>query len=138
MQHIKGALWMRDDTYVLIVDDNPDMRALMSELVEFMGIPVKVARDGIEALQHIHEKTPGFVILDLLMPRMHGLTMLSRLKLDLEMHNIPTLILTSVPLTEREASLLSDSTLGVVRKGDMSLEEIGYLIEETLNGSRPK
>jgi CheY-like chemotaxis protein len=127
---------VHEDTYVLIVDDSPDNREIMTELVRSMDIPVRVATDGHEALQHIHQKAPGFVILDLMMPGMSGLSVLARLKLDIEKHKIPTLIITSLPLTEREIDLLSASVLGVIRKGDIDMKDLAYLIQETLNDRR--
>jgi CheY-like chemotaxis protein len=123
---------MPKDPYVLVVDDDPRSRQLMVDLMELVGIPVKTAGTGVEALRHIRKKAPGFVIVDLLMPGMHGLTLLSRLKLDLEHHRIPTLVITGAPLSSAEIAKLSSSVLGVVRKGDISMQDIAYVIEETL------
>lgn len=128
---------MLEDTYVLVVDDDPRSRELMVDLIELLGVPVKAASNGVEALMYIRKKTPGFVIVDLMMPGMHGLTLLSRLKLDLEHHRIPTLVLTGAPLSGVEVSKLSDSVLGVVRKGDISMQDIAYVIEETLKDAPP-
>lgn len=128
---------MLEHTYVLVVDDDAQSRQLMVDLMELIGIPVKAAENGVEALMHIRKKPPGFAIVDLLMPGMHGLTLLSRLKLDLELHRIPTMVITGAPLTSAEISKLSDSVLGVIRKGDLSMQDIAYVVEETLKATQP-
>jgi CheY-like chemotaxis protein len=125
------------DTYVLVVDDDPDALALMSALVASMGIGVKVARDGHEALERIRENTPGFVVLDLMMPRMDGFGVLSRLQLDPKTRDIPILILTAARLSEGDVLDLRGTVLGVVRKGDLDLDDISRVIEETLKARKP-
>lgn len=120
------------DTYVLVVDDDPDALALMSALVGSMGVGVKVAKDGHEALERIREEVPGFVVLDLMMPRMDGFGVLSRLQLDPKTRDIPILILTAARLTESDVLDLRGTVLGVVRKGDLDLDDISRVIEETL------
>jgi len=120
------------DTYVLVVDDDPDALALMSALVKSMGIKVRVAQDGHEALECIREETPGFVVLDLMMPRMDGFGVLSRLQLDPKTRGIPILILTAARLQESDVLDLRGTVIGVVRKGDLDLDEISRVIKETL------
>jgi CheY-like chemotaxis protein len=124
------------DTYVLVVDDDPDALALMSALVASMGIEVKVARDGHQALECIRAEIPGFVVLDLMMPRMDGFGVLSRLQLDPKTRDIPILILTAARLTETDVLDLRGTVLGVVRKGDLDLDDISRVILETLKARK--
>jgi CheY-like chemotaxis protein len=123
---------MSNDAYILIVEDEPDTQALMSSLVESLGIPFRVAQDGLEALDHIREETPVFVILDLMMPRMDGFSVLGRLKLDRDKRDIPILVVTGAMITEEQERELRGLVLDVMRKGEVSMEEIGQLIKETL------
>jgi CheY-like chemotaxis protein len=123
---------MSSDPYVLIVDDEEDTQALMSSLVESLGIPFKVAEDGVEALDHIRDEVPGFVILDLMMPRMDGFSVLGRLKLDRDKRDIPVLVITGAIITEEQEEELRALVLDVVRKAELSMDEIGQLIKETL------
>ena len=123
---------MSNEPYVLIVDDEPDTQALMSSLIESLGIPFQVAQDGVEALEHIRNEVPGFVILDLMMPRMDGFSVLGRLKLDRDKRDIPILVVTGAMVSEEQEHELRGLVLDVVRKADVSMEEIGRLIKEKL------
>src|SRR5690606_8640531 len=57
---------------VLIVDDNQDAARILSLGVEFLGSEVRVAHDGVEAVDLMAEFRPDVVLLDLGMPRMDG------------------------------------------------------------------
>jgi len=61
---------------VLVVDDDPSIRACMSMLLESVGYEVAEAEDGLEALLLISKNTPDVVVSDLNMPRMSGFDLL--------------------------------------------------------------
>ena len=65
---------------VLVVDDDPAIRACMSMLLESVGYDVAVAEDGLEALLFISKNTPDVVVSDLNMPRMSGFDLLSEVQ----------------------------------------------------------
>lgn len=56
----------------LVVEDNDDMRHLLSEMVEQLGHTVDQARDGVEAVEALGVMPYDFMLLDLTMPRMTG------------------------------------------------------------------
>jgi CheY-like chemotaxis protein len=62
---------------VLIVEDDPDMQALERLALEYEGYEVATANDGIEALSKLRDGSPSLILLDLMMPRMDGLTFLA-------------------------------------------------------------
>ena len=64
---------------VLIVEDEPNARMGLAELISGWGYTTEVAEDGIEALERIRDWHPAILVSDLKMPRMDGLTLLSRL-----------------------------------------------------------
>src|SRR5262249_5550003 len=55
---------------VLVVDDDPDLRRRLRELLEREGLEVAEAGDGRAGLTRLDEKWPGLILLDLLMPEM--------------------------------------------------------------------
>jgi DNA-binding NtrC family response regulator len=68
---------------VLIVEDEPNARMGLAELISGWGYATEVAEDGIEALERVQDWHPSILVSDLKMPRMDGLTLLARLgKLD--------------------------------------------------------
>lgn len=57
---------------ILVVDDDADMRTIVTHLLEFNGWNTVAASDGIEGLAQLHKHRPSLIVLDLLMPRMDG------------------------------------------------------------------
>lgn len=70
---------MNERTSILVVEDDPDIRELLSELLEEEGYEVKVAADGREALDELDHWSPSVMLLDLMMPRVSGFELLERL-----------------------------------------------------------
>ncbi|MFB4310194.1 response regulator transcription factor [Actinomadura sp. GTD37] len=65
---------------ILVVDDEPAVRESLSSSLEFEGYRVAAAADGAMALQRLERESPDLVVLDVLMPRMDGLTTCRRLR----------------------------------------------------------
>lgn len=83
------------DRTVLVVDDEPDVREYLSEILRDAGFNVRTACDGAEALAMIRADPPDFVSLDLVMPRKSGHKLLYELRKDRELSRIPVLIVTA-------------------------------------------
>jgi len=64
----------------LVVDDEPDMRWLLAQVLQDEGFDVVTAEDGRAALEQISRETPDVVLLDLKMPGLDGLQALERAK----------------------------------------------------------
>jgi two-component system alkaline phosphatase synthesis response regulator PhoP len=80
--------------YVLVVDDEPDVRAYLSSALEDAGFLVQTARDGLEALEMVRRDPPDLISLDLVMPRHSGAKFYRELQKDRKLAKIPVLIVT--------------------------------------------
>ena len=80
---------------VLIAEDEPDIRQLISFNLERESIDTLLAKDGVEAFEIAKEKRPDLIILDLMLPRMDGFTVFKELRLDSRTKDIPVLMLTA-------------------------------------------
>src|SRR4051794_11710909 len=60
------------ESSVLVVDDDPDIRDMMAEVLEANGCSVTTASDGAEALQVVDQSMPDVILLDMRMPVMNG------------------------------------------------------------------
>jgi CheY-like chemotaxis protein len=79
---------------VLLVDDEPDVRDLLGEMLEHEGYRVATARDGAEALAKLRDPpAPHLIILDLVMPGMNGWDFLDERSRRPELADIPVLVL---------------------------------------------
>jgi two-component system response regulator MprA len=65
---------------ILVVDDEPAVREALRAGLEFEGYQVSTAADGLGALEQIAKSMPDAMVLDVMMPRMDGLTVLRRLR----------------------------------------------------------
>jgi len=65
---------------ILVVDDEPAVREALRAGLEFEGYQVTTAADGLGALEQIAKAMPDALVLDVMMPRMDGLTVLRRLR----------------------------------------------------------
>ena len=64
---------------VLVVDDEPEVRLVLSEFLESRGFEVATAESGAKALAIVDEVSPQVVLLDVTMPEMDGVETLKRL-----------------------------------------------------------
>jgi len=78
---------------VLVVDDEPALRDALESSLAFEGYEVITASDGLEALDTIDAEKPDLVLLDVMMPRLDGLTTVRRLRAKGE--TVPVLMLTA-------------------------------------------
>ena len=71
---------MGPDSRVLVVDDEPAIRALVAKIVERAGHPVDTARDGAEAIEKLDRTNYAVIVLDLMMPNIDGYGLIQHLK----------------------------------------------------------
>lgn len=90
---------------VLVVDDDPDARDLMSAMVGEMGVRVITASGGQEALELARKERPRLITLDLMMKGMDGWEVLQLLKSDPKLSDIPVVII-SIIADRRRAMVL--------------------------------
>src|SRR3989440_1952515 len=81
--------------YVLVVDDSPSVRRVVSNMLKQHGWEVQMARDGLEALDMISHETPAAVLLDIEMPRMDGYELIATLRAQEQYRMLPLVVLTS-------------------------------------------
>lgn len=81
---------------LLIVDDVPaNLRVLVSYLKNF-NFKVRVAQDGVDALEQVNLAPPDLILLDVMMPRLNGLEVCRRLKADLKTKEIPVIFMSAL------------------------------------------
>jgi DNA-binding response OmpR family regulator/nitrogen-specific signal transduction histidine kinase len=81
---------------VLVIDDDPNARALLSRFVKREGFAVRTASDGSMGLKLARELLPRAILLDVMMPHMDGWAVLSALKADPQTAEIPVVMETIV------------------------------------------
>ena len=67
-------------SYILLVDDEANVRTVFSDVLKRAGYRVKVVEDGHEAIKELEQKTYNLALVDLRMPKMGGIQVLESLK----------------------------------------------------------
>lgn len=80
---------------VLVVEDSPAQRQMITELLSKSGLEVTIASDGVEAIENIQNHRPDLVVLDIVMPRMNGYEVCRRIKADPKTQNVPVVMCSS-------------------------------------------
>jgi len=102
---------------ILLVDDDPDIRDVMTIVLESAGYEVSSASDGQECLNKLSQEKPDLLILDLLMPRIDGFAVYKELQSPgwSSYKNMPVLVVTSVreEASRRRYELETGQTLNI-------------------------
>jgi len=85
---------------VLVVDDDPDARAIFSEFLRSKGCVVFTAPDGRVAIEKAKTLGPDIVVMDLAMPRVDGFEAIKRLRESSWTRRLPIIAISAVPLTQ--------------------------------------
>ncbi|MFH1775898.1 MAG: response regulator [Chloroflexota bacterium] len=123
---------------ILVVDDDPDILAALTMILQSQEYEVVTARNGLEALARLEAAKPHLMILDLLMPKMDGFAVCKALQEPKWSghRDMPVLVLTSVreEASRRRYELETGQQLGVndyIEKPfspDVLLERVAKLI----------
>jgi CheY-like chemotaxis protein len=108
---------LAQDKTVLVVDDEPNVRTYLAQILRDAGFHVVTASDGDEALAMIRQQQPDFISLDLVMPRKSGRRLLYELRKDRRLAQIPVLIVTAHAQDELGQSDMDDIMQGKVLSG---------------------
>ena len=90
---------------ILLVDDDRDLLVPLAEQLRHDGFDVTTARDGDEALRRLDSAWPDLLIIDLLMPRMDGLTLAREIKARAD---LPIIVLSAIDAGDNKADLLDE------------------------------
>ena len=103
---------------ILVVDDDPACVQMMSESLTAGGYRTLCAYGGREALEHLEERRPDAILLDLLMPEIDGFEVIRQLRSREELKTVPVFVITAKDLTPDDLDILRSSTRALFRKGD--------------------
>ncbi len=114
---------------VLIVDDDPDVRALVKTTIEDVGMRTAEAANGKAAMEWLENNPkPALVLLDLMMPKMDGFEFLERVRSRPDFFELPVVVLTAKELTDSERSFLAENTLLILNKSAQPIGSLGSAI----------
>jgi DNA-binding response OmpR family regulator len=123
---------------ILVVDDEADIRKMLSRLLNKAGYRVIEAERGVQALRLVKEHTPDLIVLDAMLPEVHGFDIARRIKGSRRYGNIPIVMVSAVYRGWRYAEDLRGS-LGVddfIEK-PFTLQDVLQRIHKRLGSNGP-
>jgi CheY-like chemotaxis protein len=141
-ERLRGALRSLDglrDTgngSVLIVDDDPALRDVLSSLLAEDGWRVATAADGEAALAAVERERPTAMVLDLMMPRVDGFEVLHALRTKPTTRDLPVIVVTAKELTDEDRARLARNAERVISKQAIPLDGLRDEIRGLLTARR--
>ena len=109
---------------ILLVEDDKFLRELISKKLLKENFKVSEATDGEEGLKKIKEEKPDLVLLDLILPGIDGFEVLSKVKTDPELTEIPVIVLSNLGQKEEVERGLKLGARDYLVKANFTLSEI--------------
>jgi CheY-like chemotaxis protein len=124
---------------VLVVDDEPEILQLVARMLESKGYVVEVAVDGQEALDKADRLVPDLILLDAMLPKVHGFDACRRIKASPRTRDVPVIMMTAIYRGWRFAQDARDSygAFDYVEK-PFRLEDLLRRIEEAMLSGGPR
>ncbi|MEO6214328.1 MAG: response regulator [Vicinamibacterales bacterium] len=90
------------EKFILLVDDNPETRQLLTYALSDAGLSVKAAKNVLGAVEMLHcgDPVPDLIITDLVMPQTTGWDLLAHLRDDALLRHVPVMVVTGADPTE--------------------------------------
>ncbi|MDP3965755.1 MAG: response regulator [bacterium] len=109
---------------ILIVDDNKDLRKILVNTLHAENLTVLEAGNGEDGLALALSEHPDLILLDVVMPKMDGITMLQKLRKDTWGRGAWIIMLTNLTDAEKVHSAMEEGVYDFLVKGDWSLENL--------------
>ncbi|HUV81210.1 MAG TPA: response regulator [Patescibacteria group bacterium] len=119
---------------ILFIEDESALQKTFGEILTQEGYSMISALDGELGLKLAKEKKPDLILLDLILPKIHGFDVLKKLKEEGETKDIPVIVLTNLERLEDVGKALELGAATYLVKSDYSLEEILEKIKKVLEG----
>src|SRR5437660_1493765 len=117
---------------VLVVDDEPANRTLLTEALEPAGFTVMTASGGRDAIKIAKRSKPDLVLLDLLMPDVNGFDVVEALRADDKTRDTPIMVLTAANLTEADKRQLNGRVSQILSRGSVATSDIVGLLKNVV------
>ncbi len=120
---------------ILIIEDEIALSQVLSDKFVQEGFEVKTGSDGQEGLEIALAWKPDMILLDIVMPRMDGMTMLHKLRAAPEGKNLPVILLTNLSDTENVYDAMANGVYDFLVKSHWDIDELVHEVQIKLFGS---
>ncbi len=124
---------MTEKKHILLVEDDEFLAELYATKISLEGFTVSLASDGEKGIKLIKEKKPDLVLLDIVLPKMDGFEVLSKIKADKQTANIPVILLTNLSQKDEVKKGLEFGAVDYLIKAHFMPSEVIKKIKSVLN-----
>ena len=117
---------------ILIVEDDHPLRNAIKDKLSKEDFEILEAKNGTDGLATALEQQPDLILLDIIMPKMDGMTMLKKLRADDKGKNIPVIILTNLSDDKEVAESTEGGAYDYLIKSDWKIEDVVAKVKEKL------
>lgn len=118
---------------ILIVEDEQTLSKALFQRLTAEGFSVLRAQNGEEGLELAYREKPNLILLDIIMPKMDGLTMLGKLRENAWGKEVPVFILTNLSSAKDVDMATRKGAYDYLIKSDWKLEDIVAKVKEELS-----
>ncbi len=123
---------MADQKKVLLAEDDASVRQVLRKELERDSIAVIEAADGQEALDKALAERPNVILLDVIMPKMHGMEILRKIQEDEWGKDVPIILLTNFADDPKVAEAVKEGRCELINKAETNLTAILKAIKDKL------
>lgn len=120
---------------VLIVEDDPLMSRMYQKIFIFEKYEVETAFDGEEGFEKAKTTKPTIILLDIMMPKLNGLQVLEKLKLDPELKTIPVIMLTNLSSEKDAENAMLKGAVKYIIKSQNEPKQVVEMVKEIIMAS---
>jgi OmpR family response regulator RpaB len=121
-------------TKVLIIEDDQLIQRMYGKIFTFEGYEVITASDGEEGLEKARTTSPTIILLDVMMPKLNGMQVLEKLKMDPATKTIPVVMLSNLAGDNDIETALAKGAVKYIIKSEHDPKEIADMIEQIVAG----
>ncbi|MEA3249757.1 MAG: response regulator [Patescibacteria group bacterium] len=115
---------------VLIVEDDVFLRKILATKFGKEGFEVRVAEDGVEALDMLRQAKPSLVLLDLILPKVSGFEVLTEMRTDEGLKDVPVIVLSNLGQEEDHERATELGAIAFMTKADYSINQVVMKVKE--------
>lgn len=123
---------MQNKKIILIVEDEEPLFKILVEKFKLDGFEVFLAKNGLEGLDIVRNNKIDLILLDIVMPKMDGLTMLRALRSEQLPKQPEVIILTNLSGEENIAEAMANGSYDYLIKSDWGIEDLMARVKEKL------
>ncbi len=123
---------MANKKKVLIAEDEEAVRSAIAQALEAEGIEAIQAPDGQAALDLALEHHPDLIVLDVIMPKMHGIEVVKNLDANTDRNNIPIIILTNFSVDGKVREIVQQGRAELLVKNEIKLPDLVKKVKDKL------